>query len=215
MFKRVSYGFSLLALLTGANVLAQAPAIEPLADAVADEVLAWRRDIHQFPELGNREFETSRKVAEHLRALGIETRTGIAHTGVVGLLKGGKPGPRIALRADMDALPVTEATGLSFASTVRTTYRGQDVGVMHACGHDAHVALLMAAAEVLVGMKSELAGEVTREWYSRYQAERRAIDAEAAANEAEELAEERSDDDNDRSSTEEPGEAGPLDAPTP
>jgi amidohydrolase len=160
MFTRACCGFSLLALMTGATALAQAPAIEPLADAVADEVLAWRRDIHQFPELGNREFETSRKVAEHLRALGIETRTGIAHTGVVGLLNGGKPGPRIALRADMDALPVTERTGLPFASTVTTEYNGSTVGVMHACGHDTHVAILMGVAQALAGMRDELPGEV-------------------------------------------------------
>ena len=108
--------------------------VEALSATVDAKVVEWRRDIHQHPELGNREFRTSAKVAEHLRALGIEVRTGVAHTGVVGLLRGGRPGPKIALRADMDALPVTEATGLPFASTVTTEYNGQTTGVMHACG---------------------------------------------------------------------------------
>lgn len=139
------------------------PPVAPWDAAIADvlpELIAWRRDLHQHPELGTLEVRTAAKAAAHLRGLGLEVREGLGVTGVAAILKGGKPGPRIALRADMDALPVTEATGLPFASTVRTTYRGQDVGVMHACGHDAHVALLMAAAEVLVGMKDELAGEV-------------------------------------------------------
>lgn len=131
-----------------------------MAEAVEERVLAWRRHIHQFPELGNREFETARKVAGHLRALGIETRTGIAHTGVVGILRGGLPGPRIALRADMDALPVTERVDLPFASKVTTEYRGQTVGVMHACGHDTHVAILMGVAEALASVRESLPGEV-------------------------------------------------------
>jgi amidohydrolase len=129
-------------------------------DEVMPELTAWRRDLHQHPELGTLEVRTAAKVAAHLRGLGLEVREGLGVTGVAAILKGAKPGPRIALRADMDALPVTEATGLPFASTVRTTYRGQEVGVMHACGHDAHVALLMAAAEVLVGLKDVLPGEV-------------------------------------------------------
>ena len=135
-------------------------ALDARIAAVLPEALEWRRDIHQHPELGNRETRTAAKVAAHLRGLGLEVRERIGVTGVAAVLKGSKPGPRIALRADMDALPVTEATGLPFASTLRTTYRGQEVGVMHACGHDAHVALLMAAAEVLAGMRDELAGEV-------------------------------------------------------
>ena len=122
--------------------------------------MAWRRDIHQNPELGNREFRTAGLVAEHLRSLGIEVQTGVAHTGVVGVLRGGKPGPVVALRADMDALPVTEMADVPFASKVRTEYNGQEVGVMHACGHDVHTAVLMGAAEVLAGMRDRLSGTV-------------------------------------------------------
>ena len=129
-------------------------------DPLMKKVIEWRHDIHEYPELGNREFRTSKKVAEHLVSLGIEVETGIAYTGVVGLIKGGKPGPTIALRADMDALPVTEKTGLSYASVQRTQYLGQDVGVMHACGHDAHVAILMGAAEFLANNKEHLEGDV-------------------------------------------------------
>ncbi|MFQ6005582.1 MAG: amidohydrolase, partial [Woeseia sp.] len=128
---------------------------------VEPRVIAWRRDIHQHPELGNREFDTARKVTEHLRALGLDDiRTGIAHTGVVGTLKGGRPGPTIALRADMDALPVEEQTGLPFASTVKADYNGKEVSVMHACGHDTHVAMLMGAAEVLASNRDEIAGTI-------------------------------------------------------
>ena len=112
-------------------------------DTLMEKVIEWRHDIHQYPELGNREFRTSKKVEDHLRSLGIKVETKIAYTGLVGILKGDLPGPTIALRADMDALPVEEKTGLPFASKVRTTYLGNDVGVMHACGHDAHVAILM------------------------------------------------------------------------
>ena len=129
-------------------------------DPLMEKVIEWRHDIHEFPELGNREFRTSKKVAEHLVSLGVEVETGIAYTGVVGLISGGKPGPTIALRADMDALPVTEQTGLPFASKQRTTYLGQDVGVMHACGHDAHVAILMGAAEFLAKNKKNLKGNI-------------------------------------------------------
>jgi amidohydrolase len=131
------------------------------AAALEEQVIAWRRDLHQHPELGNREFRTSRIVAEHLERVGLdEVRTGIAHTGVVGLLQGGKPGPTVALRADMDALPVTEAVDLPFASKVRATYNGQEVGVMHACGHDVHTAVLMGAAQVLAEMRDDLPGKV-------------------------------------------------------
>lgn len=128
--------------------------------AVNPKVIAWRRDIHQHPELGNREFRTARLVADHLRALGIEVDTGVAHTGVVGLLRGGRPGSVVLLRADMDGLPVTERVDLPFASKVTTEYNGQQVGVMHACGHDTHVAILMGVAEVLAGMRAELPGTI-------------------------------------------------------
>ncbi len=130
------------------------------AEAVTEKVVAWRRDIHQHPELGNREFRTAGVVAEHLRSLGLEVRAEVAHTGVVGLLRGGMPGPVVALRADMDALPVTELVDLPFASKVRTEYNGQEVGVMHACGHDNHTAILMGVAEVLAGMRDRLPGSV-------------------------------------------------------
>src|SRR3954470_7486097 len=134
--------------------------VDRLASQVQGKVIAWRRDIHEHPELSNRETRTAELVANHLRSLGLEVRTGVAHTGVVGVLRGGKPGPVVALRADMDALPVTEEVDVPFASKVRATYNGQDVGVMHACGHDAHVAMLMGVAEVLAGMRSELPGTV-------------------------------------------------------
>ena len=127
---------------------------------VMPKVVTWRRDIHQHPELGNREVRTAKLVADHLRSLGLEVQTGVAHTGVVAVLRGARPGPVVALRADMDALPVTEMVNLPFASKQRTTYNGAEVGVMHACGHDNHVAILMGVAEVLAGMKGELAGTV-------------------------------------------------------
>lgn len=133
---------------------------QSLVDEVTPLVISWRQDIHQHPELGNRETRTAGLVAEHLKALGMEVRTDIAHTGVVGILKGAKEGPVVALRADMDALPVTEETGLPFASRVKTEYNGEEVGVAHACGHDMHVAILMGAAQVLAEMKDELAGTV-------------------------------------------------------
>jgi amidohydrolase len=129
-------------------------------EQIMPKVVAWRRDIHQHPELGNRETRTAKIVADHLRALGMEVRTGVAHTGVVGLLKGGRAGPVIALRADMDALPVSEMVDVPFRSRVRTTFNGDSVGVMHACGHDNHVAILMGAAEVLAGMRATLPGTV-------------------------------------------------------
>ena len=134
--------------------------IDRRAPQLEAKAIAWRRDIHQHPELSNREVRTSKLVADHLRSLGIEVRTGVARTGVVGILRGGRPGPVVALRADMDALPVAEEVDLPFKSTVRTTYLGQDVGVMHACGHDAHVAILMATAELLAGMRQQLPGTV-------------------------------------------------------
>jgi amidohydrolase len=128
--------------------------------ALEAKVVAWRRDIHQHPELGNREVRTAKIVADHLRALGYQVQTGVAHTGVVGVLRGGRPGPVVLLRADMDALPVTERVNLPFASKVKATFNGAEVGVMHACGHDTHVAILMGVAEVLAGMKESIPGTV-------------------------------------------------------
>lgn len=139
---------------------ASTPGVDAAVERVMPKVIAWRRDLHEHPELSNREVRTSGIVAEQLKSLGIEVRTGVAKTGVVGVLKGGKPGPVVALRADMDALPVTEEVDLPFASKVRSSYNGQEVGVMHACGHDAHVAMLLGAAEVLAGMKADLPGTV-------------------------------------------------------
>ena len=139
---------------------AQDTAIDRLSTEIEDQVIAWRRDFHQHPELSNREFRTSEVVAEALRGMGLEVETGIAHTGVVGYLRGARERPLVAIRADMDALPVTEATGLPFASTVTTEYRGQEVGVMHACGHDTHVAMQLGVASNLVALKDELPGSV-------------------------------------------------------
>jgi amidohydrolase len=151
-----------LALATG-SALAELKAgdLDDAFAAVEPKVIEWRRDIHQHPELSNREFRTAAKVAAHLESLGIDAvETGIAHTGVVGTLKGAKPGPVIALRADMDGLPVREQTGLPFASTAIGEYNGNEVPVMHACGHDTHVAMLMGAAEVLANNRDKLAGTV-------------------------------------------------------
>jgi len=149
------------------DLFSQEPKINPLwakIDQLSSEVeskcITWRRDIHQNPELGNREFRTSKLVAEHLQSLGIEVKTGIAHTGVVGILRGKKDAPVVALRADMDALPVTEAVDIPFASKVKAQYEGREVGVMHACGHDAHTAMLMAVAEVLSKIRDQLPGTV-------------------------------------------------------
>jgi len=135
-------------------------AVGSAADKIEQKVIAWRHDIHEHPELANREFRTAALIAEHLRKLGIEVKTNVAVTGVVGILKGDKPGPVVALRADMDALPVEEKNNLSFASKVKTEYNGQETSVMHACGHDGHVAMLMGVAEILAGMKKELKGTV-------------------------------------------------------
>ena len=130
------------------------------ADKIESKVIAWRRDFHEHPELGNSEHRTAGIIAKHLQSLGIEVKTGVAKTGVVGILKGGKPGPVVALRADMDGLPVVERNALPFASKVKAQYNGQEVGVMHACGHDTHVAILMGVAEVLASMKNDLAGTI-------------------------------------------------------
>lgn len=134
--------------------------VSQAVDKIESKVIAWRRDFHEHPELGNNETRTASIVAKHLQSLGIEVKTGVAKTGVVGILKGGKPGPVVALRADMDALPVTERGDLPFKSNVKTQYNGQEVGVMHACGHDSHTAILMGVAEVLSGMKADLKGTV-------------------------------------------------------
>jgi len=134
--------------------------LEKDLDSLMTKVIEWRHDIHENPELGNREFRTAKKVADHLTSLGMDVETGIAHTGVVGLLTGNLPGPTIAIRADMDALPVVEKTGLPYASKIKTTYMGNEVGVMHACGHDAHVAILMGVAEFFSKNKDQLKGSI-------------------------------------------------------
>src|SRR5436309_12660585 len=155
---------SFLAMVAATSLHAQASRLDAAVDRraaqVEGKVVAWRRDIHAHPELSSREPRTADLVAQHLRSLGLEVRTGVAHTGVIGVLRGGKPGPVVALRADMDALPVTEEVDLPFASKVRATYNGQDVGVMHACGHDTHVAMLMGVAEILAGVRNDLPGTV-------------------------------------------------------
>jgi len=161
MKEHIWAAFLLMILSTGLH--AQSPTaaeIDRRAEQVAAKVVAWRRDLHQHPELGNRETRTAKVVADHLRSLGIDVRAGVAHTGVVGVLKGGRPGKVVALRADMDGLPVTELVNLPFASKVKATYNGQEVGVMHACGHDSHVAILMGVAELFAGMKDQLPGTV-------------------------------------------------------
>src|SRR5450432_124471 len=150
---------ALLLALSGGNT----PAAEPSPQLVKDElpqITAWRRDLHQHPELSNREVRTSKIVAEELQRLGYEVRIGIAHTGVVGILKGGKPGPKLAIRADMDALPVTEQVDLPFASKTMGEYLGKTVGVMHACGHDAHTAMTLGLANILAKLRPDLPGEV-------------------------------------------------------
>ncbi|MES1225045.1 MAG: amidohydrolase, partial [Bacteroidota bacterium] len=134
--------------------------INAAADKIEPKTISWRRDFHEHPELSNREFRTSKIIADFLRSLGLEVKDGVAKTGVVAILHGGKPGPVIALRADMDALPVTERTNVPFASKVTSTYNGKEVGVMHACGHDSHMAILMSVAEILISMKNDLKGTV-------------------------------------------------------
>lgn len=160
---------SLLFLVTLAGLLPTAVRAEPPAleaevrkrvAAIENKLIAWRRDIHEHPELGDQEVRTSKLVADHLRKLGMEVRTGVARTGVIGILKGGKPGRTVALRADMDALPVKEQTGLPFASKELGKHHDVVVSVMHACGHDTHTAMLMAGAEVLAGLKNDLPGTI-------------------------------------------------------
>jgi len=153
------------ALLLVAPASAQTPtafpaAVESSIQSVLPRMIAWRREFHEHPELSYEEVRTARVVAAHLRSLRMDVRTGVAQTGVVGVLRGGRPGPVIALRADMDALPVTEEGDLPFRSRARGRYNGQDVGIMHACGHDTHVAILMAAASVLAARREEIAGTI-------------------------------------------------------
>jgi amidohydrolase len=150
----------LLAHLSFAQSDAQRTAVSQAVAKVEPKVINWRRDFHEHPELGNRETRTADIIAKFLRDLGMEVKTGVATTGVVGVLKGGKPGPVIGLRADMDGLPVTERNSLPFASKAKSQYNGQEVGVMHACGHDTHMAILMGVAEVLAGMRKDLKGTV-------------------------------------------------------
>jgi amidohydrolase len=156
--------YLLLSLFYATTAFAQTDALKgqvaKKADALQTKVVSWRRDFHANPELGNHETRTAGIVAAHLKSLGIEVKTGVAKTGVVGILRGGKPGPVVALRADMDGLPVIERVPIPFASKVRSTYNNAEVGVMHACGHDTHVAILMGVAEILAGMKKDLPGTV-------------------------------------------------------
>ena len=147
-------------LITTAHAGITADQIDQAAANVQPQVVEWRRWFHQNPELSNREFNTSARITEILRGMGLEPRTGIAHTGVTAIIEGGLPGPLVAIRTDIDGLPVVEQTGLPFASTVRSEYNGQDVGVMHACGHDAHMSMVLGAAKILNDMKAELPGSV-------------------------------------------------------
>ena len=130
------------------------------ANKIEAKCISWRREIHQHPELGNNEYKTAKLISDHLKKLGLDVKENFAKTGVVGILIGNKPGPCIALRADMDALPIIEGPNVPFASTTKSVYNGQEVGIMHACGHDAHVAMLMGVAEILAGMKNDLKGTV-------------------------------------------------------
>ena len=147
-------------LTTSAHAGITAEEIDQSAAAVQPQVVEWRRWFHQNPELSNREFNTAAKIAEILREMGLEPKTGIAHTGVIATIEGGLPGPLVAIRTDIDGLPVEEQTGLPYASAERAEYNGQDVGVMHACGHDAHMAMVLGAAKILNDMKADLAGSV-------------------------------------------------------
>lgn len=156
--KKLQTLFFLILLTISLN--AQNNTVDQLIIDVEPKVIEWRRHFHENPELSNREFRTAEKIAEYLKSLGLEVKTGIAHTGVVGILNGNQPGPVVALRADIDALPVTERTPVPFASKVIDTYNGAETGVMHACGHDAHIAMLMGVAEVLSKIKNELKGTV-------------------------------------------------------
>ena len=152
----------LTSLLTSLTITAQSTGLqsEIIIEGIEQKVIDWRRDIHENPELGNREIRTAALVTKHLKSLGMDVQTNVGVTGVIGILKGGLPGPVIALRADMDALPVLERTPVSFASKVKTVYNGSETSVMHACGHDSHVAILMGVAEVLSSLQKDLKGTV-------------------------------------------------------
>ncbi|HRO45169.1 amidohydrolase [Agriterribacter sp.] len=156
------FSFVMLLTVTSAPVSGQnfKEQIADKAGAILPEMIQWRRYLHEYPELSNREFKTAEYITAHLKKLGIEVQTGVARTGVVGILKGGKPGPVIALRADMDGLPVKERVDISFASKAEGEYLGETVPVMHACGHDSHMAILMGTASVLSSMKKDIAGTV-------------------------------------------------------
>lgn len=160
MYYLYTLSFIFLFFTASAQVNGIRDKVSKSTDQIEQKVIDWRRDFHEHPELGNNEIRTAEIVAAHLRSLGMEVQTEVAKTGVVGILKGDKPGPVVALRADMDALPIIERTPVSFASRVKSRFNGQEVGVMHACGHDAHVAILMGVAEVLASLKSELKGTV-------------------------------------------------------
>lgn len=160
MLPRTCALITALALAAPLSAQSRDAAVASAVDRIADAMIQVRHDIHEHPELSNREFRTSELVADHLRELGMEVHTGIAHTGVAAVLRGGRPGPVVAVRADMDALPVHEASGLPFASTAKGEYRGDEVWVSHACGHDIHTTVELGVATVLAGMKDELPGTV-------------------------------------------------------
>ncbi len=159
MYRKFLILFVLVATMLQLNAQSKAD-ISALARSIEPQVIEWRHHFHQNPELSNREFETAKYIAKHMEELGLEVHTGIAHTGVVAVLQGGQPGPTVGLRADIDALPVTERTPVPYASKVRTTYLGKETGVMHACGHDTHTAMLMGAAKILTGMKDQVKGKI-------------------------------------------------------
>lgn len=159
-FKKGSLLILFSLLIVPVSAFSQLDRVNKLVEKHAAATIKMREQIHQNPELGNREFKTAEMVANHLRSLGMEVKTGIGHTGVIGLLKGGKPGTVVAVRADMDALPVTEDTPYAFKSTVRTTYLGKEVGVMHACGHDIHTSVQLGVASVLADMRDEIPGTI-------------------------------------------------------
>ncbi len=159
-FKKGSLLILFSLLIVPVSAFSQLDRVNKLVEKHAATTIKMREQIHQNPELGNREFKTAEMVANHLRSLGMEVKTGIGHTGVIGLLKGGKPGTVVAVRADMDALPVTEDTPYAFKSTARTTYGGKEVGVMHACGHDIHTSVQLGVASVLADMRDDIPGTI-------------------------------------------------------
>jgi amidohydrolase len=159
MMRKSLFAAAVLAAIATSGAAA-ADTAQQLVQPELKQITAWRRDLHEHPELSNREVRTAKLIANELKKLGYDVRTGIAHNGVTGVLKGGKPGPRLAIRADIDALPVTEQVDLPFASKATGEYLGKKVGVMHACGHDAHTAMTLGLAEILAKMRTSLPGEV-------------------------------------------------------